>query len=519
MKTFQTTGACAPDKNYMVDLTSRLQSIKTMVDQGLYFTINRARQYGKTTTLHALRSYLSSQYDVISLDFQRITDADFKTEGDFTYAFCDELKRRAQGIILPEVHEMLKAVLSKDAGTLKMRFLFDVLEDWCAVSEKKLVLVIDEVDSATNHQVFLDFLARLRDAYLNRNLEDAPAFQSVILAGVTDIKNMKRKLRPYENRKAGSPWNIASDFNVDMSFSAADISGMLKEYEDDHHTGMDVDTVARTIEEYTSGYPFLVSRICQLLDGDQELKWNREGVGEIVRRILLEKNTLFDSLMGKVHDHDRLREILYRILFGGEAISYNPDDMAISDAEMYGFICNHEGTVKVTSRIFETRLYNFFLSQEELNAPIYQIGADEKKQFVQNGRMDMDQLLKRYALVYEDLYGGRDEKFDEEQGRLRFLLFVRPIINGTGHYHIEEQTRDRKRMDLVIDYLVDEFVIELKIWRGPQYHADGEGQLIKYLKSKHLNKGYMLTYSFNKRKKNRVDYKTVDGMELMEVFV
>ena len=56
---------------------------------GLYFTINRARQYGKTT-LNALRSYLSSDYDAISSDFQRISDADIEIEGDVVYAFYGE---------------------------------------------------------------------------------------------------------------------------------------------------------------------------------------------------------------------------------------------------------------------------------------------------------------------------------------------------------------------------------------------------------------------------------------------
>ena len=34
-----------------------------------------------------------------------------------------------------------------------------------------------------------------------------------------------------------SPWNIAADFDVDMSFSAEQIAAMLWEYETDHHTG------------------------------------------------------------------------------------------------------------------------------------------------------------------------------------------------------------------------------------------------------------------------------------------
>ena len=57
-KIFNTTAVCFPDKHYMVDLTGRLVAIKTPVDHEKYFTINLARQYGKTTTLRALSSYL-----------------------------------------------------------------------------------------------------------------------------------------------------------------------------------------------------------------------------------------------------------------------------------------------------------------------------------------------------------------------------------------------------------------------------------------------------------------------------
>ena len=82
MKEFKTTGACNPDKNYMVDISSRIMQIKTMVDEGLYFTINRARQYGKTTTLAALASILKDEYIVLSLDFQSMdNDSTFSKDG------------------------------------------------------------------------------------------------------------------------------------------------------------------------------------------------------------------------------------------------------------------------------------------------------------------------------------------------------------------------------------------------------------------------------------------------------
>lgn len=49
-KKFNITGDCKPSLHYMVDLTSRLAQIKALIDDGQYFVINRARQYGKTTT-------------------------------------------------------------------------------------------------------------------------------------------------------------------------------------------------------------------------------------------------------------------------------------------------------------------------------------------------------------------------------------------------------------------------------------------------------------------------------------
>lgn len=55
-----------------------------------------------------------------------------------------------------------------------------------------------------------------------------------------------------------SPWNISTDFNIDMSLSKEGITDMLKEYEADHQTGMNEEEMAGLIYDYTSGYPYLV---------------------------------------------------------------------------------------------------------------------------------------------------------------------------------------------------------------------------------------------------------------------
>lgn len=64
MKKFNITAVCIPEKHYMVDLSERVKEIKQIIDEGKYFTINRARQYGKTTTLTALEVYPASTYNV-----------------------------------------------------------------------------------------------------------------------------------------------------------------------------------------------------------------------------------------------------------------------------------------------------------------------------------------------------------------------------------------------------------------------------------------------------------------------
>ncbi|MBR1744023.1 MAG: AAA-like domain-containing protein [Lachnospiraceae bacterium] len=531
MKRFNTTGLCVPEDDYMVDISERLRVLREMIEDGQYFTINRGRQYGKTTTLYMLQRYLEGEYEVLSLDFQAIGSAGFRTEEAFVQTFSRILVRKQHEVTMPEnILAQLKEFVERKEDKADLNELFFALSDWCMESEKPVVMFIDEVDSATNNQVFLDFLAQLRLQYLEHKKNKAyKIFQSVILAGVTDVKNLKRKIRPEEAHKVNSPWNIAVDFTLDMSFSVDGIAGMLSEYEEEHHTGMDVERMAQEIRDYTGGYPFLVCRICQMLDKElvetERFKgwketWTAEGVCEAVRRLLFEENTLFGSLMGKLYDNDELCSVLKKILFNGDAVSFEPDKLAVNDARMYGFIHVNGGKISIANRIFETRLYNYFLGEREIKFdPIYKAGSRDRELFIENGHLRMDKVLERFVVSFHDLYGDVEETFDEEEGRRRFLLYLRPIINGTGNYYVEARTRNNRRMDVVIDYLGERFVVELKIWRGNAYKERGEEQLSEYLEYFHLEKGYMLSYNFNQKKEVGVKEIPVKDKILVEAVV
>ncbi|MCD8014751.1 MAG: AAA-like domain-containing protein [Lachnospiraceae bacterium] len=524
-KRFNVNGACDPNRHYMVNLDSRLKVIREMVELGEYFTINRARQYGKTTTLRALAKYLESEYEVVSLDFQTMDTDCFQSIPAFVAAFANELLDNV--VSFPdEIEEKLKKFRKKQEEQYSLQDLFRVLKIWCQKADREIVLLIDEVDTATNNQVFLDFLSQLRAYYLKR--PDVAAFHSVILAGVYDVRSIKRKIRPEEEHKTNSPWNIAADFDVDMSFGVEDITNMLEQYENDYHTGMNVQEISELIYNYTSGYPVLVSRICKLLDEkisgtdefpDRSRAWTKEGFYEAEKRIVREDNPLYESLMGKLETYPELREVVYKLLFNGKTIPYVATSPYIKDAAMFGFIRNENERAVISNRIFEAVLYNNFISEEFVTNKMYDAGERERNQFFVGGHLDIRRILEKFIETFEELYSQEDDSFLENVGRKYFLLFLKPIINGIGNYSIEPQTRNSERMDLVIFYKGEQNILELKLWRGNAYNKRGENQLSGYLDYFHLKKGYMLSFNFNKNKKPGIQEIVLGDRLLIEAVV
>ncbi len=520
MRRFNITGTCFPDEHYMVDISERLDRISTMVRQGDYITINRGRQYGKTTTLFHLAQKLSVDYLVFSLSFESLTDEDFSSPDRFAFAFLEKLdfSLKYGKNPNPAVKALIENELKKGTEKKELRFgdLSEFISQLCVTAEKKVVLIIDEVDNASNFRSFIDFLRLLRDKYLARR--NAPAFSSVILAGVYDIKNLKLKVRSDEEHQYNSPWNVALPFTDDMDFTDREVAGMLEEYEKDHDLHMDIDAIARLITDYTSGYPFLVSKICKSID-ETPLSWDREGVAAAVKELLNERNTLFDDMNKKLDDNRELKLMFKDMLYYGNDYSYNSDNRLMELAHMFGYIKNVDGRVKISNRILETRLYNAFTSEEESTSRLFSEGSTEKNSFIENGTLNMKKILERFVVHYTDIYGDMNEEFHEKEGRKHFMLYIRPIINGTGNYYIEAETRDRSRTDMIIDYLGIQYIIEMKIWRGNAYNERGEKQLIDYLDYYHSDTGYMLSFNFNKKKETGVKTLHIGNKTIVEAVV
>lgn len=63
-------------QHYMVPIDRQVNAAARLVEDNMYFCINRGRQYGKTTTLAFLKEHLEKQgFVVFSISFEGLPDS------------------------------------------------------------------------------------------------------------------------------------------------------------------------------------------------------------------------------------------------------------------------------------------------------------------------------------------------------------------------------------------------------------------------------------------------------------
>jgi hypothetical protein len=401
----------------------------------------------------------------------------------------------------------------------------------CIESEKEVVLLIDEVDKASNFYVFMDFLGILREKYIARQSDEDVTFKSVILVSVSDIKKIKthiserrvlseEELKNFTKSQYNSPWNVAETFKVDLDLDVSEIESIILDYLSEH-TEIYIDTqkIANILHRYTSGYPYLVSRICKLIDEELDKNFTENGIEDAVKIILDESNTLFDDLIKNTENNIELSNIIYAVILENENISYNvyAYDLGIT----YSIFKNDNGRLTIHNKIFEIVLYNYFISRkykedaDKRLSSYTTVGLYEKE----DGTLDIKKALIKYQEFMKTVYGKFDKDFIERQGRLLLLAFFKPIINGKGFYFVESQTGFEQRQDLVITFGSKKYIIELKIWRGMEYHQKGITQLEGYLSFESADEGYLVVYDKNEDKEYKSDTIILDDREIFAVWV
>ncbi|TGO03116.1 hypothetical protein PN36_12180 [Candidatus Thiomargarita nelsonii] len=233
-------------------------------------------------------------------------------------------------------------------------------------------------------------------------------------------------------------------------------------------------TTARGAERlyyYTAGYPYLVSKLCKFIDEDiipnrAEKNGSVDDV-EAAFKMIVDNGyttTLFDSLVKNLENNRELYDLIFHFVINGKSLEFTIANPMINLAYLYGILtASEQGRCQIHNRIFE--------------------------------------------------------QFLEREGRLLFLAFLKPILNGRGFDFKEPVVADEQRMDIVIAYQDKRYVIELKRWYGDKYHQRGLQQLSDYLDIYSLKKGYLLIYDFNKGKSYKEELIQFQDKEIFAVWV
>jgi hypothetical protein len=525
-KTFNITGRCFPNEHFMADVSGKFQQTLEFIESKKYFSISRPRQFGKTTTLLELSQTLekSDKYLVFIISFEGTDDQMFDDQKSFSAGFIRLLAKSIKtrhSDIAKKLYEAIETLNSFDD-------LSDFITDFVITVQKSVVVLIDEVDHSTNFEIFMRFLGMLRNKYLIRDLE--ATFHSVVLAGVHDIKSLKSKIRNEQDKKHNSPWNIATDFNVKMEFSEQEIIPMLQDFAKERQVTVDTEGVAKQLVFYTSGYPFLVSKLCKIFDemilpSKNEKIWTVQDVDKTFQMILRESgNVNFDYVMKELNSNKTLFNLVYDIIFRSEAMYFNLDIPIFNLGSAYGILCPDENNNTVIhNRIYKERIANMMVGMVQLeNSNLaYRFGRDTalSQYRKKDNSLNVELILQKFEEFMHEQRNAKDWDFIEREGRLIFLSFLRPILNGSGYDFKEVQISEERRLDIVITYFQYRYVVELKIWRGQKAHEDGLEQLDRYLDNLGLTEGYILIFDHNKKKRKKSQWINYNGKKLSQTFV
>lgn len=523
VKEFNVTGLCFPEDHYMADVSGKVAATYKMVEKGNYFIINRPRQYGKTTMLYILtrRLMATGQYIAFNISFEGIGDLPFESEEAFAPVFVQLLAKSMNTFdakMATEIREMKDKV-----GNLNE--LSDFITRFTKSTDKKVVVLIDEVDKSSNNQLFVSFLAMLRNKYLERKEE--PTFHSVVLAGVHDVKSLKLKISPDSTGKYNSPWNIGTVYKIDMGLNTDEIKSMLDEYVAATGVKMDTQLIADKLFYFTSGYPYLVSHLCKTIDEDilpnkTVQEWTVADVNNAANRLLREPNNVnFDTVLKNLEQYPELDDMVYRIVIKAEAIDYSDYTPVINLGVLHGILARSEmGKVMIHNRIYRELIGNMMIGKWRTTHLDVPTPLDFRNPYLlpQNG-LNLENVLLNFQTFMRQQFSAKDRAFLEKDGRLIFLAFLKPIINGAGYDFKEPQVSEEKRLDVVITYYNHQYVVELKIWHGQAAHERGVVQLADYLDRLGLKTGYLLIFDHSKRKVWKSDWIDVEGKRIFFVRV
>jgi len=483
---FNTTGYCRPDWHYMIEPLRGIEDeINSLIENRQYFLIHAPRQSGKTTLLHSIARKINSGGKYVSVVFS-LERASYEgiTHEVANYTMINAL-HSSSILFLPE-NEM-----PPSPEEAREKTLFEYINTWCSELSKPVVLFCDEVDSLQD-AVLISVLRQFRDGFQLRP-QYFPA--SIALVGLRDLRDYKMQARGKEGSPgSGSPFNIKAESFTLGNFTKLQIQNLYLQFTEE--TGQKFsDEVLELIYEYTGGQPWLVNALAneivvKILKKDFTKEITPEIVDTAKENLIQRRDTHLDSLIDKLHDL-RVKSIVESII-SGEGIKNQDYNDNLQYTLDLGIVKRTPTGIKIANKIYNEiipRTLNASF-QDELE------GQTERQWYITpEGKLDMNFLLKEFQKFYRRHSESWMDQFSYQEAGKQLLLmaYLQRVVNGGGKID-REMAYGRGRTDLVVMYMDEVFVLELKIKYDDEVRGDGLRQLSDYLDKAGLLTGYLIIF-------------------------
>ena len=516
MKTFETRGPVYPDRNYVVQRTTELADFVNRIKQGRYIVVFAPRQTGKTTFFRWALDVLSdesSTYFPIQLNFEEYKNLSI---ADFYEDLYENIREEIETVFQKRGHllsEMLSQFLESTQITnhLSMRRFFSRLSS--LLKDQRFVIIIDEFDGIPQAAVS-DFLHSLRRIYLSD--ADSRCPYSLGIVGVKNITQLN-----YD--RSVSPFNIQDEFAL-PNFTREQIGELLTQYTEEVGQPFTPETI-EAIHKQTAGQPVLVNRFAQILTEESNIPKSEpitiEHFSEAHVRLLRERNTNIQHLVTNIRRDQRFEVLLMKIASYEDGVEFNLYNDLISELAAYGVIAAGDDSMcEIINPIYHYCIMRAFkpivngLEQEYLPEDAR---AGFQDYLTPDGRIQMAALIDNFRDFIVRVGFKILQVPDTPQGYIgQHLLFAYlnqfvQIVGGT--MYLEVQT-GRGRMDLLILYKNEKYIVETKIWGGDTHYQAGKKQLAAYLKSEKAVEGYYVVFDHRKNPEPRVETEIIDGFTI-----
>jgi len=481
-KFFNTAGPIVPSDHYYISSKQRIDwdEVDMLIASNKYFLLHAPRQTGKTSALLELMDRLNNEgdYNVLyaNIEGAQTTRNDVDRGMD---AVCTAIYNSAE--IYLNNREIGEWYKTEGRNINPESRLTSLLKQFAEISDKPLVLFIDEADSLVG-DTLISLLRQIRAGYAQRP-DHFP--KSIVLCGLRDIRDYRIHRSDGEIITGGSAFNIKSESLLMGNFTYEECISLYQQHTAE--TGQSFsEEIYPELWEDSKGQPWLVNALAY------EMTWKNRALRDRAQPITLQHYLIAkEQLIRSRQTHldqlaDKLKEPrVYRVisqLLASEEDKFDTSKYKESDLQYLadlGLI-----TIRPTIKI-SNRIYQEIIPRELTFSTQYSIANQEQSWYLTPGDipnssyLNMPKLLKAFQQYFRENSESWIEKFEYKEAGPQLLIqaFLQRIINGGGRIN-REYGLGRGRTDLAIEWPINReeglygeiqrIIIELKIHHKKQ---------------------------------------------------